>query len=96
MPTLSTTLGKNMQLKAQFGHKSKPAGGNFGLALSLDFGSYQTVWATLHRLRSVLVRPGLAGLRRDRELRVSPGAAPPTWRTVTHMGCCQGYIGSPR
>ena len=31
MPTLSTTLGKNMQLKAQFGHKSRPAGGNFGL-----------------------------------------------------------------
>ena len=30
MPTLSTTLGKNMQLKAQFGHKSRPAGGNFG------------------------------------------------------------------
>ncbi len=34
MPTLSTTLGKNMQLKAQFGHKSRPAGGNFGLVLA--------------------------------------------------------------
>ncbi len=36
MPTLSTTLGKNMQLKAQFGHKSRPAGGNFGLQVDLQ------------------------------------------------------------
>jgi hypothetical protein len=32
MPTLSTTLAKNMLLKAQVGHKSRPAGGNFGVA----------------------------------------------------------------
>jgi transposase InsO family protein len=31
MPTPSTTLGKNILVKAQFGHKSRPAGGNFGL-----------------------------------------------------------------
>ena len=43
--------------------------GNDGSALSLkrtlEIGSYQTAWAMLHRLRSVLVRPGrdrLAGL----------------------------------
>jgi transposase-like protein len=29
-----------------------------GLARSLEIGSYQTAWAMLHRLRSVLVRPG--------------------------------------
>jgi len=28
------------------------------LKRSLDVGSYQTVWAMLHRLRAVLVRPG--------------------------------------
>jgi hypothetical protein len=28
------------------------------LKRTLDIGSYQTVWAMLHRLRSVLVRPG--------------------------------------
>jgi hypothetical protein len=28
------------------------------LTRSLEFGSYQTAWAMLHRLRSVLVRPG--------------------------------------
>jgi len=28
------------------------------LKRSLDIGSYQTAWALLHRLRSVLVRPG--------------------------------------
>jgi transposase-like protein len=35
------------------------------LTRSLEFGSYQTAWAMLHRLRSVLVRPGrerLSGL----------------------------------
>ena len=28
------------------------------LKRTLDIGSYQTAWAMLHRLRSVLVRPG--------------------------------------
>ena len=28
------------------------------LQRTLDIGSYQTAWAMLHRLRSVLVRPG--------------------------------------
>jgi hypothetical protein len=28
------------------------------LKRTLEIGSYQTVWAILHRLRSVLVRPG--------------------------------------
>ena len=28
------------------------------LQRALDIGSYQTAWALLHRLRSVLVRPG--------------------------------------
>ena len=28
------------------------------LKRTLEIGSYQTAWATLHRLRSVLVRPG--------------------------------------
>ena len=28
------------------------------LKRTLEFGSYQTAWAILHRLRSVLVRPG--------------------------------------
>lgn len=32
------------------------------LKRSLDIGSYQTAWAMLHRLRSVLVRPGRARL----------------------------------
>jgi len=40
MPTPSTTLAKNMLLKAQFGHKSRPAGGNFGLVLT-----YGAAWA---------------------------------------------------
>lgn len=35
------------------------------LKRTLDIGSYQTAWAMLHRLRSVLVRPG-----RDRLIRV--------------------------
>src|SRR5205814_8181698 len=29
-----------------------------GLQRTLEIGSYQTAWAMLHRLRSVLVRPG--------------------------------------
>ena len=35
------------------------------LKRTLEIGSYQTAWAMLHRLRSVLVRPGrdrLAGV----------------------------------
>lgn len=28
------------------------------LKRTLEIGSYQTAWAMLHRLRSVLVRPG--------------------------------------
>jgi hypothetical protein len=31
------------------------------LQRSLEIGSYQTAWAMLHRLRSVLVAPGRAG-----------------------------------
>jgi len=43
----------------------------FGSALSLqrtlEIGSYQTAWAMLHRLRSVLVRPSARG-RHGRDL----------------------------
>jgi hypothetical protein len=49
------------------------------LQRTLEIGSYQTAWAMLHRLRSVLVRPGrerLAGIvdvesRRPRFLRLN-------------------------
>ncbi|NCC30851.1 MAG: hypothetical protein EOM24_02370 [Chloroflexia bacterium] len=33
------------------------------LKRTLDIGSYQTAWAVLHRLRSVLMRPGRDRLR---------------------------------
>ena len=41
-------------------HFASGKDGNSALSLkrALEIGSYQTVWAILHRLRSVLVRPG--------------------------------------
>ena len=38
------------------------------LKRALEIGSYQTAWAMLHRLRSVLVRPGRERLRGDVEV----------------------------
>ena len=38
------------------------------LKRALEIGSYQTAWAMLHRLRSVLVRPGRERLRGDVEM----------------------------
>ena len=38
------------------------------LKRSLEIGSYQTAWAMLHRLRSVLVRPGRERLQGDVEV----------------------------
>ena len=45
------------------------------LKRTLEIGSYQTAWAMLHRLRSVLVRRG-----RDRLAGSSPGAV--RWRAI--------------
>ena len=48
------------------------------LKRSLEIGSYQTAWAMLHRLRSVLVRPAASGCQaRSRSMRHSSAARSP-------------------
>ena len=59
------------------------------LKRTLEIGSYQTAWAMLHRLRSVLVRPGrdrLAGLVEVDE----------TYMAVRSRGCAAAGPGARR
>ena len=53
------------------------------LKRTLEIGSYQTAWAMLHRLRSVLVRPGPGSAVGDggggRDLHRRRGAGPARW-----------------
>ena len=42
------------------------------LQRALEIGSYQTAWAMLRRLRSVLVRPGCADVEHSPALTVDP------------------------
>ena len=56
---------------------------------SLEIGSYQTTWAMLHRLRSMLVRPGRELLHGRVEVDAVitdgwQGYRPATWKLYTH------------
>ncbi len=70
------------------------------LQRSLEIGSYQTAWAMLHRLRSVLIRPGRRtpvghrGGRRNVHRRRGAGAA---WRASEGQEVpCSRCRGTPR
>ena len=65
----------------------------------LEIGSYQTAWTMLHRLRSVLVRPGrdlLSGTVQVQETYLGAAKARLTLGATIPTSCCEPCIGWPR